>query len=255
MIIAWDNLIDAATVTASSALDEQPGSNVQQPHVARKWGTAAGVKSATLLIDLGASQTCGLLALLGLNLSTSGTVRLRGSNSDSTGVTGEIYDSGTVAIGITDGYGASYKSFTAVAARYWLINLADSTVADNLEVGRVFLGPKWTPTLAQQYGWSMQLEDPSKLAESVGGQAYADERPQKRLINFELSFLSEAEMYANAFVMARANGLVRDVLVLSDITGSYASEQAVFGLLTALEPLIHERYGVFRQKFTIRERL
>jgi hypothetical protein len=255
MIIAWDNLADDAALAASSELNEQPASYVQDPRVSRKWGTASAVKSATLLMDLGSTQTCALLALLGLNLTTGGTYRLRGSITDSTGVTGEVYDSGTLAIGLKVGYGAVYKSFTAAAARYWLLNLDDTSVPDNLEVGRVFLGPKWTPTVAQQYGWSVQVDDPRKLSESVGGQIYADERPQKRVLNFELAFLTEAEMYANAFAMARANGTVRDVLAISDDTGTYVSEQAVYGLLTANEPLIHERYNVFRQKYQIRERL
>ena len=258
MLIAWNNLADDATLTASSEQASAPGANVQIEHVSRKWYTVAGVTAATLLFDMGSSVACAILAVLGTNLTTAATFRLRGSDSDATGVTGEKYDSGTLnasSYGVKTGYGNVYLSFTSAAARYWLLNLSDASVP-LLQVGRVFLGPKWTPTLNQGFGWSVTPQDESKVTRSYGGQAFVDERPQRRIIQFTLNFISEAEMYANAFAMARASGVARDVLAVNDIAASgYLAEQAVYGLCTASEPLVHENYGAFRQKFSIEERL
>lgn len=255
MIIAWDNKADAAALTTDSELATLPSSNVQQPHVSRKWHTAASIKSAYLLMTMASSLSCGLLALLGTNFTAAGTLRLRGSDSDATGVTGEKYDSGTVNAGVVAGYGAAYKSFTAAAARYWRLDLADASVASNLQVGRVFLGPSWTPAVNMEYGWGVASMDSSDLDESYGGQDYADIRPQRRLLQFSLGFQSEAELYGNAFAMARANGRVHDVLAIPDASGAYLSQQAVWGLVQTSEPLINERLGIYRQKFTIKERL
>lgn len=256
MIIAWNNRADdASTLTASSEISTLPGSNVQTPHVSQQWQTAAGVKAATLLLDLGSSLSCAALALLGTNFTAAATWRLRGSDSDPTGVTGEKYDSGTISAGAKAGYGGCYLSFTAAAARYWLLNVADATVADNLEVGRLFLGPKWTPTQAQGFGWSVTPNDPSQISKSYGGQKYADERPQTRTVRFTLEFMNEAEMYGNAFAMAHDNGVVRDVLAIHNPAGSYLSEQAVWGLCEAGEPLENYEHQIFRQRFTVEERL
>lgn len=460
MILAWDNLADAAAISTDSELTSLPSSNVQQPHLSRKWHTAAGVKSAYLLLDMGASVSCGVLAVLGSNLTSAATLRLRAhdvpdnylllpgttgnfaktpdsasnsitgdidirvkvslddwtpsaakvllsklsaasqwsydfyvggggstgklcfltspdgtantsaissvatgiadgavkwvratrvsatgvtkfytsddgvtwaqlgtdvsntagaiydstsevrigqdtggplagkvyraqvyngidgtlavdfdatdaangatsfvsstsgetwtinqSGSPAAGIVGWLFDTGTVSAGAVAGYGAAYKSFTVAAARYWRLDLADATVASNLQIGRVFLGPKWTPSVNQEYGWSVTVLDPSDLDESYGGQEYADEKPQRRQVQFTLTWMNEAEMYGNAFALARANGRVRDVLAIHDIAGAYLSQQAVWGLIQANEPLIHERAQIYRQKFTLRERL
>jgi len=76
------------------------------------------------------------------------------------------------------------------------------------------------------------------------------------VIEFTLGFMDEAEMYGNAFALARANGIVRDVLAVNDTSGaSYRSDQSVWGLCTASEPIVHETVNIYRQKFRIEERL
>jgi hypothetical protein len=255
MLIAWDNLADAATVTADSEQSTAPGANVQNAHVSRKWIAVEGINDVSLLFDMGSSVACAILAVLGSNLTATATLRLRGSDSDATGVTGEKYDSTLINAGAKAGYGAAYLSFTSAAARYWLLDLADAAVT-TLEVGRVFLGPKWTPAVNHGFGWSVVSQDDSKVARSYGGQSFADVRPQRRIIQFTFGFNSEAEMYGNAFAMARANGVVVDVLAVNDIAATgYKSEQSVFGLCSASEPIVNENYGIFRQKFSIEERL
>lgn len=256
MILCWRNLADAAVLVASSEVSTLPGANVQQPHLSQQWQTVTGVKAATLLLDLQTSMSCAVMALLGTNLTTASTIRLRGSDSDPTGVTGEKYDSGTITpAGIKSGYGNGYLSFTAAAARYWLINISDATVADNLEVGRLVLGPKWTPTQSQGFGWSVTPKDPSRVSKSYGGQSFPDVRPQVRVIQFTLEFMTADEMYGNAFAIARENGVVTDVLAINDTASSWLAEQAVWGLAQASEPLENYELGLFRQRFTIEERL
>jgi len=255
MLIGWDNKADAAALSASSEQASLPGSNVMQPHLSRKWYTAAGVKSAALTLDLGSAISCGLLAVLGTNLTSASTLRLRASNADPTAVAGDLLDTGTVSANVKDGYGAIYKSFNAVAARYWRLDLTDNSVPDNLRVGRLFLGPKWTPAAGMLYGWAPMVNDPSKIAKSYGGQSYPDIRPRTRGLQFELSYMTEAEAYTNAFALARARGLVNDVLAIPFEAGAYISEQAVWGLCVAQQPLIQQAARIFRQKFQIDERL
>lgn len=256
MILGWLNRADAAMVAAGSEIATLPASNVQQPHLSRKWHTAAGVKASYLLLDMLAAASCSLLAVLGSNLTAAATLRLRASTADPTAVAGDLLDTGTISAGVKTGYGAIYRSFTAVAARYWRLDLADASLPDNLQIGRVFLGPKWVPSSNQEFGWSVTPLDDSAVVESYGFQTYGDERPQRRLLQFSLSWMTEAEMYGNAFALARASGRVRDVLAVNDTLGStYLSEQSVYGLLQAAEPLVHESAQIFRQKFIVKERL
>ena len=182
MLIAWQNLADDATLSTDSEQASLPASNVQQQHVSRKWQTAAGVKSAYLLLDLGAAQSCALLALAGTNFTSAATLRLRGSVTDPTATGSLAYDSGSIGAGVVSGYGAAYHAFTATAARYWRIDVADATVDDNLAVGRVFLGPSWSPGVNMQLGWSVRFADMSRRAKSSAGQVWADVRPKPRVL-------------------------------------------------------------------------
>lgn len=256
MIIAWTNRADAAAVSADSEIATLPASNVQQPHVAQKWYTAAGVTAAYVIFDLGAALACDLVALLGTNLTPTGTVRVRASDADPTVVGTLLRDTGVLTGAAKARYGAIYKAFTSATARYWRIDFSDPAVAEgNLRIGRVFLGPSWTPSVPQLFDWAPVIVDASPGEESWGGQEWDDERPQRRGLMFMLSWMNEAEMYGNAFAMARENGRVRDVLAIPDINGAYLSEQAVFGKLQTGEPLFHSHSQIYRQKFTIRERL
>lgn len=255
MILAWANKIDAATLSAGSAAAGLPVTNVQHAHLSRRWHMAAGVKSSYLLADLGSSIACAVLAVLGTNLTGAATYRLRASNTDVTAVAGELLDTGVVAGAAKTGYGAIYRPFAAVAARYWRLDLTDTSVADHIEVGRVFLGPSWQPSIDLLYGWSITPTDPSRRAQSIGRQTHVDVLPQSRVLEFKLSFMDEAEMYGNAFALARANGLAKDVLAIPVETSAYLSEQAVFGLLVQSEPLVHEAWQIYRMQYQIEERL
>lgn len=255
MLIAWQNLADAATLSTDSEQASLPASNVQQQHVSRKWQTAAGVKSAYLLLDLGSSQSCALLALLGTNFTSAATLRLRGSVTDPTATGSLAYDSGSIAAGVVVGYGSAYKAFAATASRYWRIDVADATVDDNLAVGRVFLGPSWEPAVNMQIGWSVRFADQSRKARSSAGQRWVDVRPKPRVLEFELDYLTEAEIYANAFALALAQGITGDVLAIPDIDGDYLPQQAVWGALEDLAPVVEPRLALYSQKFTIEETL
>jgi hypothetical protein len=256
MLIGWINRADDALLSASSELTTLPGANVQHPHVVRRWHTAPGVKDAALTFDLRASLQCQLLGIIGANISAAATIRLRASDVDPAALSSLLLDTGALGSTAKTGYGASYHDFTATTARYWRLDIADATLADNLQVGRVFLGPRWQPSSNQEYGWQIATMDPSPVDESRGGQSFPDVRAQRRVLTFQLNWMNEAEMYDNAFALARAAGVVRDVLVVQNsLTSAYLAEQSVWGLLTELQPLVHQNARIFRNRFTVKERL
>lgn len=255
MLIAWSNIADLALLTVGSQVATLPGSNVQQAHLSRKWATISGVKNSSIIFDMLSAQAASVLAVLGTNLSAAATLQLRASNVDPTVTSTLLLDTGVIAAGIKAGYGAAYKSFAPTTARYWRLDLADATLADHIEVGRVFIGPSWTPSANQLWDWSVTPLDQSPIVESYGGQSHPDVRPQRRILQFELEWMDEAEMYGNAFALARSNGIVKDVLAIPNISGAYLSEQAVWGLCTASQPLSQRSLHRFYQRFEIKERL
>jgi hypothetical protein len=255
MLLAWQNKGDAATVSAGSEKGSLPASNVQQPHIARKWHTAAGVKSSYLIFDMGSSIACALLALLGANLTAAATLQIRASDSDSSVTSSLLLDTGTIAAGVKDSYGAAYKAFAETTARYWRIDISDPSLPDNIQVGRVFLGPSWQPSVNLMLDWGIGVRDPSRRTKSHGGQTHSDRKQKIRVLDFVLDFMGETEMFEKAFALSWANGITDDVLAIPDIDGAYLSEQAVFGLLEISEPIRNQRLGIYTQRFSIEERL
>jgi hypothetical protein len=255
MKIAWENRADGAAISTDSEISSLPASHVQVEHVGRKWRTD-GDTAAYLILDMGASVACDIVALLGVNLTPTGTVRVRASDTDPTVVGSLLRDTGVLTGGAKAGYGAIYKAFTAATARYWRIDLDDAAAPGGyLEVGRVFLGPSWQTSEPQLFDWAPVVLDASVIGRSYGGQTYADQRPKRRGLMFVLDYMAEAEMYGNAFRLGWEQGITGDVLGIPDIDGSYLSEQAVFGQLQANEPLFHRLPQIYRQKFTLIERL
>ena len=257
MLIGIDNRADDATaISTDSEMAALPVANLVNEHVGRKWRTAAGITAAYAIFDLGASLDCALLGLLGTNLTPTGTVRVRASDADPTVVGTLLRDTGVLAGAAKEGYGAIYKSFTTAAARYWRVDLSDPAVAEGyLSVGRIFLGPAWATSVPQLFDWAPVTIDASLVRRSYGGQSYTDQRPKRRGLMFVLDYMAEAEMYGNAFRIGWEKGVSGDVLAIPDIAGAYLSEQAVFGQLQANEPLFHRLPQIYRQKFTVIERL
>jgi hypothetical protein len=255
MILAWVNRWDSATLTVGSEITTLPGTNVQTPHLSRKWHTLATVKSSHQVGDLGSALSNSLLGVFGSNLTSTATYRVRASNADPAAVGTLLLDTGVLAAGVKTGYGSIYKTFTPTSARYWRVDIADASVPDNLQIGRIFLGPHWSHSQSMLFGWGVTPLDESPVEESYGGQSFPDARPKRRQLDLTLDFLTEAEIYDNAFAMARANGVVNDVLAIPFESGTYLSEQAVWGLCHAHKPLIHRLAQIYRQQFTVRERL
>ena len=254
MRICWANRFDDGTVTADSEKVGAPVTNLQNAHLAVKWETFA-TNSGRFTVDLGSSTSVAVLAILGTNLNVSATIRIRADNSDSTAIAGGELDTGVVSAGINENYRSIYRVFnTPISARYWRVDLADTSLSD-LRVGRVFMGPAWTPTRAMLYGWSLTYEDASRTSMSFGGQTYVDIRARARLLSFTLSFMDEEEMYDNAFEMARRNGIHTDVLVMPRTTGPRVAQQSVWGLLQRVQQVTHQSLNIFNTRIELLERL
>ncbi len=256
IVLAWVNWIDAATLTAGSETSSLPVGNLQNAHVVKKWQTAFGVNASYFIAAFGSSKSFQAVALLGTNLTIAATIRVRASDADPTGAAGEKFDSGTVPAGIRPGYGGVYYLLaSAVSALYLRIDIADATIVDTLQIGRAVAAPIWQPTRNFKYGWSADYSDESKVARSRGGQDYPDPGARRRIGLFTLQCITEDEAYGNLFELARANGIVKDVLVIPKPLGARVPEQAIWGRVTQSLGIAQDKFPVYRASLRIEERL
>lgn len=78
--IAYRNLADAGTITASSAEAEMPVSRLQNEHVGKRWRSSA--EPAWFVCDLLSHASFDTLALLGLSAGATSTIRVRVSSDN-----------------------------------------------------------------------------------------------------------------------------------------------------------------------------
>lgn len=252
--VLYRNLADASLITASSAAGSMSPAHLKDPHVARKW-RGGGNLAEWLIVDLGSLQPVDTFALIGLNLTAAGTVRVRVSATDATGLAADAYDS-TVLVGAVDpAYGYFvHLAVQPVSGRYVRIDLADTL--SYIQAGRLAIGKRSIFETNFSVGWSRSYTDLSRRTPSRGGQTYINRGPKYRSADVSFDWLTEDER--NGFVeeIDRECGMSDDVLFVSDQTSDNLGRDSVWGLLDDLQGIVQPySIDVFRKAYRISERL
>ncbi len=170
----WNNLVDTATITASSEDAALPGSNIANALRAKVWRTATASVSPdvataeNIVIDLGSAKAVTSVILLDHDLTASDTgIVLEGNDSDSWGA-----PSFSQPLTRVSGVIAAY--FSSQSYRYWRVAFTKSAASETREIGRVFLGAYDTLPIASM---NISPVDTSKTTKTIGGQTYNDIRP------------------------------------------------------------------------------
>jgi hypothetical protein len=169
MILMATNAADWGSVVASSTASGFSASNMLSPRRQSVWRSGA-VTSAMLDITLTSAVAVSAIVVGDHNVPSGGTIRVQGFTT-SMGV-GQIYDSGALAP-VVWGPRPSHAVFpSAVTARYWRVTLAWAS-ATYLQVGRIYIGAAWSPTVNCDIDWELSLSDMAQTSETRGGQRYS----------------------------------------------------------------------------------
>lgn len=134
MRIAYSNLVDDATLTASSEDLRFPVENTQDQRLAKPWRTQT-VTGITCVVDLGAAAAVDVVAIVGHTISTSATINIEANASDSWG--GPSFSTSLTAL-----ENMILKYFTAAQTyRYWRFTVEDASNSSSyVDIGRLWLG-------------------------------------------------------------------------------------------------------------------
>jgi len=228
--ILGSNLIDNATLTASSAVSTLPVDRLATEDIQDIWRATAA--TAYVLADLGASFEIGWAMLVNSNAGLTDAARVRVSTSDATGAAGDAYDSGTV---IAAANPATFARFVhpiepAVTGRYVRIDLTQAAVPS---AGRMVVGPTWTPTyhFSLLTPWEPLSRDWSVRSRSIGLNLFFDRKARQRGLRFTLRGLPTSEVEAEIETLNRINGTSKDVMVCRDATASDLGLTTFWGVL------------------------
>jgi hypothetical protein len=148
----YDNMIARAfSVNCSTAVASAGVSNLLDPQLRLRMRNVSS--TATILVDFARKLAPECVALLSTNIASSAQVRVRLSDSDPTGMTGIVWDSGLLTISTSaecQGQVVVLRNATT-AGRYLLVDLTNVDLVP-LDVGGLVAGPLWRLTRAQSYG-------------------------------------------------------------------------------------------------------
>lgn len=211
--LGYSNQTDASTLAGGSWNASYPLSNLKNRYLSQKARTSDDATGSTYItIDLGSSQQIGVVALVSTNLSVTATVRIRGA--DNALMTSPDYDSGTLG---TYQHTDFATSFTQVDARYWRIDITDTSNPDGyVEVGRLFIGSRFRPGINCETGASIGVESRTIVQEALNGPEYFDERVNRRTWRGAWTGLTDSEAYRQMLVIQQNTDISGEIYFFED---------------------------------------
>lgn len=279
-MIGFPNCTDAATLSGGSWLAALPLSNLKNRIIGKVARSSTDATADTKLdIDLAAEKNIRVLSLTNHNCSLDARFRIRGSAVSNFATS--VYDSGwgdvwpvvygpddldwednTWWVGkYTDEQRAGYTAALIhilpanTLARYWRIEIDDTTnAAGYVQVGRLFIGPAWQPTLNMSYGASVGWETDTEVQKALGGAEYFQRRTPYRVQKLVLGAMDGNEAMTRAFELQRRAGIDQEVLWIFDPSDTmHALRRRWLGRLRRLDPIEYPYCNTNKTAFEIKE--
>lgn len=234
-LFMYNNLVDSATLTASTEATGFPVENIQSPLVAKVWksaGSPAG--TANVVFDLGTAQAINCVAIAGYTWTVAPTtLNLEFNNADVWGAPAVVEALTWSANPTANGNkGIITKIFTTLTYRYVRLNIVYA--GSDWDIGRIFLGTYFEPTYNYNYfdGHDVEFVDPSIINETIGGQEYVDELDMYRKIAFECKAITQTQFEAFQ-TMINMVGIRKPLFIAFDYDNE-PNEMTLYGKFTSL---------------------
>ena len=261
--IMYDNLADAATLTASSTSGGYVINNVKLDNKSAVWRTTGSTGSLTGVLPATSSVSCVIVPYCNLPVGSSIRIRLY---SDTARLT-QVYDSGIITNrlflhGNTASNAYSYGGgsclalyFNAVATcRSFTLDFVNSA-GTFVEVSRVLLGSYWSPKFNTDFGLSVELNDATTEFRTESGDLINDAAPKYKLLNFSLNFMDAADR-DTLFAIIRRKGRQGSVYLSifpEDTDKEKEGIYQVYGRFAQNLAITHPMYTIYSTSIGIQE--
>lgn len=246
----YNNLVDSATLTESSEASGFPAENVQHLFRTKVWRTSGG-GTENLVIDHGSAKAVNCVALTNYNWTSAPTTLNLEFSTDNTWTPPDGgSESLTWAAATTANYNKAtiVKTFTSKTYRYNRLNVVHGS---DFDLGRMFLGEHFTPSLPFASKITQNMIDPSRTLSTIGGQDHTDEIEMYRVVNFSTVARTQAqwELFQK---MINDMGWHKDLFIAFDYDNE-PDEMTIYGKFTKLPGMKLPVVKVFEMKFSFKE--
>lgn len=252
--IAYSNLADSATPTASSAGTSTPVTNLQTVPVSTKWlGTGGTTDNFTF--TWASDQTADTFAVMGIGSQFALTDTTRIQVTSNGGSLGDMYDSNATAGVVDPSYGYAIHLRPAPLT-FRSVKWSWSKAAGSNQAGRVYVGNRTLLTYNYEPGAGFGWNDLSKWTELAGGGVAVDQRPSYRDWELTFGWVTEAQYLSLVEPMDIANGTRTDILFIRDTANTNLGLVTVWGLMRQLSKSMQPFTigDLYSRAYSIRER-
>lgn len=183
------NLIDNATMTASTTNAQFPTSNLLDSRRTKVYRSTTN--SDNIVFDFGSAQTINSFFIVSNSVTGFGIagITLELNATDSWGA-----PSFSQAITFSSTHGCGYADFANQSFRYARLVLTSSL--GYCELSSIFIGQSLTigNYRGPNFNWNYVNKDNSKIASNRYDQRFVDILPRQKSINFQMSLLSKDDM-------------------------------------------------------------
>ena len=263
--IIYKNLVDTATVTASTTAGVTSVANLKLDTKSLVWRSTSN--TATLTVALAASSTIGGIVLPFTNLTSTASINITLSNGYTTGEVlcspysgTELWDPNSIPVGTS-----AYSYGGGTCARVWFPKQSDITsititISDTplsyIEVSRLIVGNYWSPTYNTSYGLSTQVQDLSTNQRNEAGDLITNRGTISSSMSFDFSYLNSADR-VQLISLLKNNGMYRPIFVslFPDNLDDWTKEQGhqIYGKLSQLSAITHPVMGLYSSSISIEE--
>ncbi len=269
--IIYDNVMDSATLSASSTAGALPVTNLQRDQKGYVWRSTS--TTATITATWTTSQTLSGIVLPFCNLTSSATIRVRLFTN--TTDTSPVRDTGivsTAAYAPGDIWGGSpqtgvnaYSFGGGTYARCWFASTVARKVeitlsnpgnpSGYLEASRLVGGLHWAPQYNTSFGLSVGYGDTSTQVRTEAGNLITVINPIHRTLNFDLQYLTDADRVRMLSIL-RGNGLRKPLFVSvfpedADVTKEQSYQ--IYGKMPSLNSISHPLYTIYSTSISLEE--
>lgn len=175
-------------------------------------------------IDFGSAKSVDTIALLGLNISSTGSIRIRGDSNPA-------FPSPTIDVTVNDpGVQHIEVEDTPVSLQYWRINMDDASNEFFPWIGELMIGERFAFNRPHSWGHAEVFEFRNVAHETDYGTRWVYHHTDSRsLRSFTFSQRTDAEAEELEDMITAAKGSFLPLLVIPDVVDD--PDRAVYGFI------------------------
>lgn len=241
----YNNLVDTATITASTENLNFPKTNLVDPRRSKVFRSTTN--SDNLVFDFGSAKDIDTIFVVD-NPRSSFTLTSLSLDLNSTNSWGS--PPFTQSVTLSNTFGVGYSIFSQQSYRYARVNLAST--AGYCELPKIFIGKSLDIGRGPSFNWNYQDKELSLFKENRYGQKFIDVISRQKVFNLQLNLLDK-DMLDKLFEFYDAKGSTKPFYVLIEAEANDIKRFAGMVYMNSIPTISNSSFGRYSASLQLEE--